>query len=306
MISGCLGDLSHTTQLILHIAKRPVNTLGDLVRLSTRAPPLTSPPVRVGLQPVAQQELTGRSSDMYGLYMSSTPLYVRIRAGLESQIQSGELPPGARVPTEAELQAAHGVSRSVAQRVLNDLAHAGLVVRRKRLGTYVAEGARQVNLLRSLNPKVLNSGLPGRMEVVSAEVIPASKAEIPVPGFTGDEPVTQMIRVRHDADNTPTVIEISIVPFALAPRLLDEHLETFAIRAHFDKNKVKIAKSRMYFDPVLVEQRHADLLSIDPGVAVLRRRRYMWQPNGDIAEAAAYYLRPDAFEFFIEYADTTH
>lgn len=239
---------------------------------------------------------------MYGQFMN-TPMYLTIRSGLEAQIQSGELPPGAKMPTEAELQAEHGISRSVAQRVLNDLASAGLVIRQKRLGTHVAEGARQVNLLRSVDPRLGSANLPGRLVTVSAEVLTAGKAEVEVPGIDNDAPVIQLIRVRHDLDDTPIVVEVAAIPFGLAPRLLDEQLETVSIRAHFTQTGVPIASSRMYFDPILLDQGKADLLGIEPGVAVLRRRRFMWQPNGQIAESAAYYLRPDALEFYVEYTD---
>lgn len=242
---------------------------------------------------------------MYGQFMN-TPLHQKIRSGLEARIHSGELAPGARMPTEAELQSEHGVSRSVAQRVLNDLAQAGLVVRRKRLGTHVAEGARQVNLLRSLDPRIESAGLPGRMVVVSAGVVSAGSAEVDVPGLEDEDPVIQLVRVRHDVDDTPIVIEVSAIPFNLAPRLLEDGLEGVSIRAYFSNTDVAIARSRMYFDPILLEQRHADLLGLDAGVAVLRRRRLMWQPNGQIAESAAYYLKPDALEFYVEYSDQSH
>ncbi|MCO4276013.1 GntR family transcriptional regulator [Pseudarthrobacter sp. HLT3-5] len=236
----------------------------------------------------------------------STPLYVKIRTGLEARIHSGDLPPGARMPTEAELQAEHGVSRSVAQRVLNDLAHAGLVVRQKRLGTHVAEGARQVNLLRSIDPRIGSAGIPGRTAVVSAGVMPAGKAEVDVPGIDDDEAVIQLVRVNYDQDEKPFMVEVAAIPFSLAPRLLEEELEELAVRAYFASTGVQIARSRMYFDPILLEQRHAVLLGIDPGVAVLRRRRLMWQPNGQIAESTAYYLRPDAIDFYVEYSEQNH
>jgi DNA-binding GntR family transcriptional regulator len=233
----------------------------------------------------------------------STPRYQTIRTELESRIQSGDLTPGARLPTEAELQRTYEVSRATAQKALNELAQAGLVVRRKRTGTHVAEGARQVNLLRSVDPRLGSAGIPGRISVVSADVIPASKAEVAVLGIDGDEPVIQLVRLRHDADENPIVVEVAAIPFVVAPQLLDEDLESVAIRAYFASKNVDIARSRMYFDPVLLEQRHADLLTIDPGVAVLRRRRLMWQANGQIAESAAYYLRPETIEFYVEYSD---
>ncbi|MCJ1702095.1 GntR family transcriptional regulator [Rathayibacter festucae] len=233
-----------------------------------------------------------------------TPQYQVIRAQLETRIHSGELSAGDKLPTEAELQAEHGVSRSVAQRVLNDLAQAGLVVRRKRLGTHVAEGAQQVNLMRSVDPRIGEAGIPGRMSLVSAEVISAKKAEVVLPDIGPLEPVIQLVRVRHDpTDDSPTVIEVSAVPFALAPDLLEQDLVEISMRAYFSENKVPIARSRMYFDPVLLNQQYADTLQVSTGVPVLRRRRLMWQSNGQIAESAAYYLRPGAMEFYVEYSD---
>ena len=208
------------------------------------------------------------------------------------------------MPTEAELQQLHGVSRSVAQRVLNELAQAGLVVRRKRVGTHVSQGALQINVMRSVDPHVGATHIPGIIKVVSAVVVPASKAHTELADTDPDEPVMEITRVRHDlVKDEPIVVEISVVPFRLAPDLLDEDLAQVMIRRYFTDHGVSIARSRMYFDPVLLDNGIADLLGVGAGIPVLKRRRVMWQPDGRIAESAAYYLRPGAVEFFIEYSD---
>ncbi|MBO0982145.1 GntR family transcriptional regulator [Microbacterium sp. SD291] len=234
----------------------------------------------------------------------TAPQYQIIRAELEARIVSGELAPGAKVPTEAELQFEYQVSRSVAQRVLNDLANAGLVIRRKRLGTHVADGARQINLMRSVDPRIGDANLPGRMDVVEGTVIPAGKAAVTLPGLDDLEPVIQLTRVRRDVtDDSATVVEIAAIPFALTPELLEENLEDVSVRAYLAQQGVEIARSRMYFDPVLLDEENAALLQLTAGIPVLRRRRLMWQSNGQIAESAAYYLKPGAMEFYIEYSD---
>jgi DNA-binding transcriptional MocR family regulator len=51
---------------------------------------------------------------MYGLTMT-VPLYVQIRREIEAKIRAGDLPPGARLPTEKDLSTQHGVSRATAQ-----------------------------------------------------------------------------------------------------------------------------------------------------------------------------------------------
>jgi GntR family transcriptional regulator len=229
--------------------------------------------------------------------------YQEIRAALEAKIHSGELAPGARLPTETELQAEHGVSRATAQKALNELAQAGLVVRRRRTGTHVAEGGQQVNLFRYLDPtNNIGIGPPGRHAVLSAEVIPAGDAEVDLPGLDADEPVTQVVRLKYDPDEKPQAVEISAVPFALAPRLLHEDLEHQTIRAYFIRHDVPIARTRLYLDPVLLSQHHADLLGIEPGVAIHQERRQMWLANGDLAESAIYYSRPGLLELYVEFS----
>ena len=232
----------------------------------------------------------------------AAPLYLRIRAQLEEQIRSGAMPVGSRVPTEAELREQHGVSRATAQRVLHELAQAGLVVRHRRRGTFVAEGIRQENLLRFVNPNLTGPEIPGRHAVHSAAVIPACDAEVDLPGVNGATPMTQLIRLKYDVDDDPLCLEIAAVPFALAPRLLDEELAHLTMMPFFRRIGVPVAKSRLYLDPVLMLPRHADLLGVEHRQPVLRQRRHTWLVNGELAESAAYYMRPGMMEFFVEYS----
>jgi len=227
-------------------------------------------------------------------------LHQLIRTELEARIQSGDLPPGARLPTEAELQQEHNVSRATAQRVLNDLAQAGLVVRRRGRGTHVADSARHVNLLRLVDPRLGSAKIPGEHRVLSAKVVPAANALVELPGIDDDAPVIQLVRLKYDATDNPFTIETQAIPFALAPGLLDEDLVHLTTREYFAANKVPIARTRIYLDAVNIDERNAEVLDIEPGVAVLRRRRLMWLTDGKIAESGAHYLRPDTIEFYLD------
>ena len=238
----------------------------------------------------------------------ATARYQQIRSQLEAQIHSGEFGPGERLPTEAELQAEHGVSRATAQKALNELAQAGLVVRQRgRAGTHVPqvyEGPRQVNLLRYLDPRLSSTGLgpTGKHVVLSAEVIRAADAEVDLPGLDADDPVTQLVRVKYDDEAKPIVAEISAIPFSIAPRLVNEDMEHQTMRAYFLKLGLPIERSRMYLDPVLLAPQHAAMLELEPGIAVHKQRRYMWLSNGDLAESATYYFRPGEQELYMEFS----
>lgn len=56
---------------------------------------------------------------------------------LTGQIRTGTLAPGGKLPTEAEIIAAHGVSRTVVREALSRLTAAGLTVTRHGVGTFV-------------------------------------------------------------------------------------------------------------------------------------------------------------------------
>ena len=49
------------------------------------------------------------------------PLYARLRDGLRAGILGGQLEPGEKLPSEAELAMAHGVSRITVRQALGDL-----------------------------------------------------------------------------------------------------------------------------------------------------------------------------------------
>ncbi|MGP4021545.1 GntR family transcriptional regulator [Saccharopolyspora sp. 5N708] len=230
----------------------------------------------------------------------ATPAYLRIRTELEQRIHSGALPPGARLPTEAELQQQYSVGRATAQRVLTELAQAGLAERHRRRGTFVTEGARQENLLRLVNPTLQGPEIPGRHAVESASVVPARDADVDLPGVADDAAVNQLRRLKFDIDDNPIAIELAAVPFSLAPRLLDEDLALLTTHDYFARNRIPAAKSRMYIDPIRLDEADAARLRTPPGQAVIRLRRLTWLTDGKLAEAMWHIIRPDLVEFFIE------
>jgi GntR family transcriptional repressor for pyruvate dehydrogenase complex len=62
---------------------------------------------------------------------------------LAADITSGKLTPGARLPTEQEMTAATGVSRTVVREAVAALRAEGLVVTRQGVGAFVADNARR-------------------------------------------------------------------------------------------------------------------------------------------------------------------
>jgi GntR family transcriptional repressor for pyruvate dehydrogenase complex len=62
----------------------------------------------------------------------------RLAARLSAQMDSGELKPGDKLPTEAALAAAHGVSRSVVREAVHRIKSRGRLLSRQGSGVYVS------------------------------------------------------------------------------------------------------------------------------------------------------------------------
>src|SRR5690606_38596219 len=62
-----------------------------------------------------------------------------LRETIGARIRAREWPPGALIPAEAQLAADYGVARATVNRALQSLAEDGVIERRKRAGTRVAE-----------------------------------------------------------------------------------------------------------------------------------------------------------------------
>jgi GntR family histidine utilization transcriptional repressor len=70
--------------------------------------------------------------------MSDGALHKRIRTEISERIRSGAWPPGHRVPSEHELMAEYGCSRMTVNKAIAPLAEQGLIVRRRKAGSFVS------------------------------------------------------------------------------------------------------------------------------------------------------------------------
>ncbi|WP_286247115.1 GntR family transcriptional regulator [Streptomyces graminofaciens] len=230
----------------------------------------------------------------------TVPLYVQIRREFEAKIRDGALPPGSRLPSEMDICTEYGVSRATAQRVLNDLAEAGLVIRQRRHGTFVADVTRQINLLNFVTPAAAAKGAPGRHEVVSARIVRAADAVLPLPGASADTAVVELVRRKLNVREEPQSVERHVVLFAAAPDLLNENLEDLVTLPYLQLRGVPIDAIRLYLDPVILDERDAGLLHSETGTPVLMRRRELRADDGSTIEVVTTLVRPGTAEFFLE------
>ncbi|MEY4546602.1 MAG: hypothetical protein RL685_2797 [Pseudomonadota bacterium] len=96
-------------------------------------------------------------------------LYAQIAQRLRAQIQSGQLAPGARIPSEHELAEQYDVGRPTVRQATELLVNEGLLERRRGAGTFVRHVPPEVDVFSAFGTLVplAQSGLPLQVKLIS-------------------------------------------------------------------------------------------------------------------------------------------
>jgi GntR family phosphonate transport system transcriptional regulator len=162
-------------------------------------------------------------------------LWRQIEQMLDAEITAGRLPPGARLPTEAELTARFAVNRHTVRRAMEQLEARGLVRIEQGRGSFVAEDVLDYRLgprtRFSENIRRQNREPEGRILRVAEIAAEASLAELL--GIRRGRPVVLVERLAL-ADGRPVVLGTHHFPaarFAQLPARLAENASITAAMA---------------------------------------------------------------------------
>jgi GntR family histidine utilization transcriptional repressor len=153
-------------------------------------------------------------------------LHERISSEIEARILSGEWPPGARIPFEHELSARYACSRMTVNKALTRLAQAGLIERRRKVGSFVARAPSRSAVLDipDIKTEVAALALPYRFEILTRRRRRGARADAERLQGVAEGPVLDVV-CRHWAGPRPFCLEERLINLEAAPGAADE---TFA------------------------------------------------------------------------------
>jgi GntR family histidine utilization transcriptional repressor len=148
--------------------------------------------------------------------------YARVKQHLKDGLAAGRWPPGALMPSEAELVAAFGVSRMTVNRALRELQAEGLVARTQGVGTFAAplERVSATLTIHDLHEEIEARGHRHHAEVHVQRAKPAPAALAAQIGVAIGSKVFHTLIV-HFENGVPLQCEDRYVNPACAPRYLD-------------------------------------------------------------------------------------
>ncbi len=160
---------------------------------------------------------------------SPVPLYHQVARQLEESIAAGRLAKGALLPGEIELAGRWGVSRPTARRAIQELVDAGLLVRRRGVGTQVVSAQlRRQSALTSLYDEMADARRRPSTKVVTLERIPADDHVAELLEVPEGTVVTYLERVRLGADQ-PLALMRNWLNGAAAQSLTAAELESHGL-----------------------------------------------------------------------------
>ncbi|WP_353474085.1 histidine utilization repressor [Salipiger sp. H15] len=216
-------------------------------------------------------------------------LHDRIRSDLEGKILSGAWPPGHRIPTEQELRTEYGCSRMTVNKVMTQLANAGLVLRRRKTGSIVMPQQSQNAVLeiKDIKDEVTAQGGAYRHEVVTRTLRRASAVETLELGI---EPGTRVLELTclHYADEAPFCLEERVINLAVAP---DAEAESFAELAPgvWLLRHIPWSEAEHMIAAVGATARVARLLDLSAGTPCLVMERRTWRQGETVTEVRLTY-----------------
>jgi GntR family transcriptional regulator, histidine utilization repressor len=200
--------------------------------------------------------------------------YAKVKQHLKARLQKGRWPPGALMPSEAELVAQFGVSRMTVNRALKELQAEGLVERVQGVGTFAAQLHRVSSTLtiRDLHTEIESRGHAHHAEVHIARQESATAALAEKLRLTKGAAVFHTLIVHHE-NNVPLQCEDRYVNPACAPDYLSIDF-TQITPTHYLLEVAPLWEAQYSIEAAVPSAREAKLLGIgrnDACLIIVRR-----------------------------------
>lgn len=205
--------------------------------------------------------------------------YKRISDDFRCAIESGELAVGSKLPTTTELCDRYGVSRITVKRAMDELTHAGLIMRRRGAGTFVSDTPatpETAGVSWDIEDRSLGyaAECAARGKVAHARVLvfqtvyPTHEAREAL--ALQESEVCHRIERTLFADDTPEAVVCSFIPWRIAPDLTREDAARSLFAYATDELHLAIARSLRKISATPAAAEAARELGIAVGAPVLR------------------------------------
>ncbi|MCP1643210.1 GntR family transcriptional regulator [Pseudomonas citronellolis] len=233
------------------------------------------------------------------LPLSPVPLYSQLKELLRTRILDGTYPPLSRMPSEAELGKAHGVSRITVRQALGDLQKEGLIFKIHGKGTFVArpKAFQNVSTLQGLAESMGERGYEVINRLRSFRFVPADAQVAARLQVAEGDSVAQIKRARL-VNRELVSLEVTYLPEAVGRRLEKADLVSRDIFLILENDcGLPLGHADLAIDAILADAELAAALEVEEGSPVMRIERLTHGADSQPLDYEHLYYRGDAFQY---------
>lgn len=219
-----------------------------------------------------------------------------VRRALAEEIDSGAIPPGARLGNERDLATQYGVSRATLRQVLVILEQSGLVRRvpGRGGGTFVGQAKveRDLSVVSSVPSILMRQGYEADTRILSTRIAEPAPRVRHALGLDEDELVVEIRRIRL-ANGEPISLDYAIFSDRRFPGLLEQSLGGSIYELLREKYNTVPDQTDEEIEVVHALDEESTLLSVDADSPLLLIRRVAYDSDGNPFEYSKDLFRSD-------------
>lgn len=218
---------------------------------------------------------------------------------LRDRILSGAIALGAKLPTEHELAAVHGVSRVTVRRALGELARERLIERRRSVGTRVIYRPVLAPMIADISGMLASLADMGRrttVKLLSFDYVAAEGGVAQSLGVGPDQMLQRSVRVRS-VDGEPFSYLTTLVPESISLTYTRQDLASRPLLDLLERAGVKVEHARQRISAALATQDVATALDVRTGTPLIELTRVVYDRSGRGVEHLYALYRPDRYAF---------
>jgi GntR family transcriptional regulator len=229
--------------------------------------------------------------------------YLSISREIIQKIQSGELLPGMRVPSENEIMSKHQVSSTTARKALNELEQSGYASKIKGKGTFVLvrKVDRTVTRILGFSKNMRQAGFFPSTKVIHSK-IDKSGYSMTINGrwYAMKGPVLKIKRLRF-ADKIPMMLEERYISLDLCPDIDKKDLEGSLYDIYEDQYGLRLTEvNQMLSAQVITEVNVQKLFGLSEEVPAFLVNGVTFCGKETILEMEESIYRGDKYRFSVK------
>jgi GntR family transcriptional regulator len=244
------------------------------------------------------------SDTVHPIRANRLPLTTQTQRYLQGLVDGGTYQPGEQLPSEKELAAQLGISRSTLREALLNLEQEGVVVRRHGVGTFVAPGYEHrlesgLERLESIMELAARQEQQAQVRDLEIETVRASAELAERLQVMAGEELTSIRRAIIVDDRPVAYMADYVTPAILSPTEIREPFGGSVLDLLREKHGPLIAQAMANIVAINADRFLSKKLQVKAGQALLLLEETLFSDQGAPVEFSRNFFVPDFFQFHV-------